>query len=455
MNDMAPGSFGIPFQITDPERIPAKRYYDPEFFRMENERLWPRVWQMAARLEEIPNVGDYQTYEILGKSIIIVHTKDGVKAFHNTCRHRGLALVEGAGNCGRQGFVCPFHGWRWNTEGENTFVFAPHIFSPEVLDKAEINLIACRMELWGGMAWINLDDDAPALLDCLGPVAERMDVRNVDKLRADWWYGTVLPTNWKLAMEAFMESYHVMKTHPQLHMLAPSPQYASGIAADPGAAAPTPREAVYGFYAFLERLSDGMAGLVHADEVKVAAKTKDMPLPDDVPGAIGAFFQQFKTDLHADGQARGLAVPDINAVDASHPHKQVEFIFPHFFLLPFFGSMSSYRIRPLTSETCLFEIWSLAFLPDDHVSPKEPTMLPFDSEDFPEVPRQDYNNLPRQQRGLHGFEEMRLSKDWEGLISNYQRLIDGYLNRADPKELASATQLVNDGYDHTIIPLLV
>ena len=82
MNDDVKAALNsVPHRITNPELIPAERYYDPEFFKLENEKLWPHVWQMACRLEEIPNVGDYVEYTILAKSVIVVHTKNGVKAF--------------------------------------------------------------------------------------------------------------------------------------------------------------------------------------------------------------------------------------------------------------------------------------------------------------------------------------------------------------------------------------
>src|SRR5262249_44242739 len=119
----------VPFQVTDPERIPTQRYYDAEFYKLETERLWPHVWQMACRLEQVPNVGDWIEYKTLDKSVIIVRTKDGVKAYHNACRHRGVQLAQGGhGNCETQGFVCPFHGWRWNIEGKCTFVYGKHLF---------------------------------------------------------------------------------------------------------------------------------------------------------------------------------------------------------------------------------------------------------------------------------------------------------------------------------------
>ena len=131
----------IPFRVADPERILPQRYYDEGFFKLESEKLWPHVWQMACRLEQIPNVGDWVEYFILGKSVIVVRTNDGVKAYHNTCRHRGVRLARGHGNCKAQGFICPFHGWRWNMEGKNTFVYGKHMFSERQLDQADLALV--------------------------------------------------------------------------------------------------------------------------------------------------------------------------------------------------------------------------------------------------------------------------------------------------------------------------
>ena len=90
------GLRAVPFPIEDPERIPVKRYYDEEFYQAEVEHLWPHVWQMACRLEQIPEVGDWIEYTNVGKSVIVVRTEDGVKAFHNACRHRGVPLTENA-----------------------------------------------------------------------------------------------------------------------------------------------------------------------------------------------------------------------------------------------------------------------------------------------------------------------------------------------------------------------
>ena len=282
-----------------------------------------------------------------------------------------------------------------------------------------------------------------------------MDARHADKLKMDWWYGTVLPTNWKLAMEAFMEGYHVMETHPQLYALTPRHNDTSGDDGKGLAPPPMPaRETVNMHIDFLARLGAGMAGMVHQTEIDVAEKLRDMDLPEDVGAASAAFYKKLREEIKADSLARGAPMFDLPKVAAEVEFHAVEYMFPHFFLLPMLGAMSSYRIRPLTAETCLFEIWSLVLRPEGEAfdTPTEPTILPYNSPDFPEIPKQDYANLPIQQLGLHAgeFDFMRLSKTNEGLISNYHRLIDGYLAELDPEKLVKANHVVNQGFEAPI-----
>lgn len=441
-------------------RVPSKRYYDQEFFDQERDHLWSKVWQMACRLEEIRDVGDFVEYKIFDQSVIIVRSKSGVKAFHNACRHRGVKLAVDRGNCRTKGFICPFHGWRWNIEGENTFVHAKKIFDEGDLRQADINLVPCRIELWGGCVFVNFDGNAPPLLETLGPVAQRLSNRNVEHLKMEWWYQTVLPTNWKLAMEAFMESYHVMRTHPQLY--APDRKmYGADLNAE-RAQAPSPlappsaKSFIEASIKSLELLGEGMDGMVHKDELAIARELSSMELPEDIAAAAAVFFRKFREEITNRGRARGLPVPDLNELETVQSFNAVEYLFPNYFLLPAFSAMASYRIRPLTPETCLFEIWALAFLPEDeNREPVTPKLLPYDSEEFPEIPRQDYANLPSQQQGLHtqGFEFMRLSSKFEGMISNYQRLIDSYIAGHDMELLAKASQIVSGGIDHPIVDI--
>ena len=165
---------------------------------------------------------------------------------------------------------------------------------------------------------------------------------------------------------------------------------------------------------------------------------------------LGMVMQQITERL----QAKGEPVPDLCTMSQTHPINAVEFLFPHYFLLPYFSSFSAYRIRPLGPESCLFELWSLTTYPEgEEPDPvMEPIVLPYDSADFPPIPRQDYANIPIQQIGLHakGFEFMRLSEKVEGLISNYQRIIDGYLAGLPAEKLALATNLLGGNFDGNI-----
>jgi carnitine monooxygenase subunit len=447
----------VPLRIVNSKRIPARRYYDEEFFKLENERVWPFVWQMACRLEEIPEVGDWVEYVILDKSVIVIRTTDSIKAFHNSCRHRGVRFANGNGNCAAYGLVCPFHGWRWNMNGENTFVFGRKIFDEEDLDPADIALVPCRVELWGGCAFINFDDDALPLRDCLGPAADRMDARNAEGLKVDAWHSVILPVNWKLALEAFMEGYHVMSTHPQLHAVS-TPESRMFGADHPGDIPPpasaSGRDYVDVTIRHLAKLSEGMGGMVDQREVAIAESLRDMEIPENPGAAAVSFYTRLREEITRQGQAQGLPVPDLIKAARDHPFKAVEYFFPHYFLLPMFSAMSSYRVRPLGPETCLFEVWSLAFFPKDEERdiPVAPEPSSLDDPDYPEIPSQDYSNLPLQQLGLHakGFEFMRLSPQVEGMISNYQRLIDGYIAGLDREKLAEAARRTCVGFDSPV-----
>jgi nitrite reductase/ring-hydroxylating ferredoxin subunit len=461
-----------PLRIHNPALIPAARYYDEAFHQLECERLWPNVWQMACRLEQIPNIGDWVEYSNLGKSVIVVRTKDGVKAFENHCRHRGVPIAGGQGaehgNCATSGFICPFHGWRWNMDGECTFVYGRHLFDQDLLEPEELALRTVRVETWGGCAFINHSPDALSLRESLGPLLDRLEAHGVDDLRVEWWCGTVLPANWKTAMEAFMEGYHVLKTHPQLPevnstlyagLYGPGQSgAASGIVQKASYAdGMTTRGAIDAQVAHMEQLNQGMAGLCQAKEIEIAKSLRDAELPEDPAEAVPMWYAMVQDKISKELRARGESVPDLNAVCVSDPIQSVEFLFPNHFLLSFMTSSASYRIRPLTPETCLFEIWSLTHFSkgQDPAPPQQPKMLPYDSDDFPLIPRQDYSNIPIQQKGFHseGFEYLRLSKDVEGLISNYQRVIDGYIDGEAPEKLASATHKLAGNFDGRILDL--
>jgi phenylpropionate dioxygenase-like ring-hydroxylating dioxygenase large terminal subunit len=427
----------VPFAIEVPDRIPKQRYYDPEFFRLEAERLWPRVWQMACRLEEIPNVHDFVEYEILDQSVIVVHTEAGVVALQNACRHRGVRVVQGRGTCER-GFTCPFHGWCYAADGTNTVVTSKRSFSEHNLQAGDLDLVPVRCETWGGCAWINLDADAPPLRQCIEPVATILDAWEVDSMRAEWWYAARLPVNWKLAEEAFQEQYHVLETHPELRIPGRYPTRDGSF---------DPKLFVESELQYLHTMSNGMEGMVHANDVRIAEQLRDIELPADPAEARAIWDRTLNDAVVRWHREAGHVVPDLNQLEADGRNEPMGYAFPHVFVLPMYSSASQYRFRPLGPEETLMEIWSLTRFPagDEPPAPPPPEWWECDDPRWPPIPTQDFSNLPRQQKGLHaaGFEYMRLSEQMEGHLSNFHRTIDGFLAGLPYDQLLPALAAVN------------
>jgi phenylpropionate dioxygenase-like ring-hydroxylating dioxygenase large terminal subunit len=432
-------TLGIPHEVLVPDRIPKERYYDPAFYAAEAENLWPRVWQMACRLEEIPEPRDYVEYEIVDRSVVVVRDEAGqVRAFENSCRHRGVKVVEGAGTL-KSGFTCPFHGWCYGLDGANTFVSKARSFSAHNLEEGGIDLVPVRCEIWGGCAWINLDPAAPPLRECIEPFAGIMDAWKVSSLRAEWWHAFALPVNWKLAQEAFLEQYHVIETHPELVIpkrFAPK---------DP--AGFDPEVFVDAELHYLHVMSEGMAGMVHANDVAVAETRRTLTLSKDPEEAMAAWHAGLNDAVVAWHSERGADIPDLNELVAQGIGETMYYCFPHYFVLPMYSSASAYRFRPLGPEETLMEIWSLTRYPKGQEPPVPPRPEPWAHDDprVPPIPTQDFSNLPRQQRGLHnaGFEYMRLSEGIEGGIANFERTVDGYVAGLSHAELAHALREVN------------
>jgi phenylpropionate dioxygenase-like ring-hydroxylating dioxygenase large terminal subunit len=440
----------VPYAMEIPDRVRKERYFDADFYRMECELLWPRVWQMACRLEEIPQPHDFVEYEFLDQSIVVLRTDDmGVTAFQNACRHRGVRLVEGRGSC-EQGFACPFHGWRYGPDGKNAGVRQRRTFSEHNLESDEINLVPVRCEVWGGCAWINFDDDAPPLRECIEPAATVLDAWKVESLRSEWWYACRLPVNWKLAVEAFVEMYHVVQTHPQL-VIPTRYGLRDGAPFDR-------RSFVDADIQYLRAMSEGMGGMVHANDVRVAEGLRDIELPDDPKSAMAIWNRTLNDAVVRWHRNRGSDIPDLNDLDDRGLNETFYQCFPHYFVLPMYSSASSYRFRPLGPEETLMELWSLTRFPDGE-EPGIPTPPePWEPDDprWPRIPAQDFSNLPRQQKGLHakGFEFMRLSSGLEGHISNFERTIDGFLAGLPYERLLPALRLLNvSPFDKPILDL--
>jgi len=192
------------------ESLPPWCYTDPDFHKLEIERVFMKVWNFVGRAGLMPAPGDYLATDVAGIPIILIRGRDGeARAFANSCRHRGTQLLTGEGNC--KAIVCPYHGWAFGLDGalfsvagmEETVGFA----------KEDHGLIPLRLESWAGFLFVNFDAEAESLLDYLGTLSDHIGSYNFPDMvttRRKVWD---VACNWKVYLENQRESYHVPIVH--------------------------------------------------------------------------------------------------------------------------------------------------------------------------------------------------------------------------------------------------
>jgi len=209
---------------------------------------------------------------------------------------------------------------------------------------------------------------------------------------------------------------------------------------------------------YLRTMSEGMAGMVHANDLRVAEGLRDVELPADPEKAMSTWYRTLNDAVVKWWKANGVEIADLNELDRVGFSAPIGFCFPHTFLLPTYSSASAYRFRPLGPEETLMEVWSLTRYPDGAEpasKPEAPTPKVPGDPTWPPIPGQDFSNIPKQQRGLHnrGFEYMRLAQNIEGLISNFERVVDGFLAGLPYEQLVPAIRKTNTTIDVPLVDL--
>ncbi|MEN3950276.1 aromatic ring-hydroxylating dioxygenase subunit alpha [Iodidimonas sp. SYSU 1G8] len=193
------------------------RYYSAAYKAREWERLWSRVWTIAGVASDIPETGDFLTYDLLHESFIIVRTGPGaadIAAYYNVCGHRGNRLVQADFGRVSGAFTCPFHSWQWTIDGALAHVTDAETFRPEVLAQAP-DLVPVSLGIVAGVIFITMDENPRPLRDFLGPVADHMESFHVDKMNVVRHVRSEWAANWKTGIDAFYETYHLGSVHPQ------------------------------------------------------------------------------------------------------------------------------------------------------------------------------------------------------------------------------------------------
>ena len=209
--------------------LPSRYYYDADHYQEELRRIWYRHWLCVGRSETIPASGDYQVVEVGNQSIVV--TRDGdsrLRAFHNTCRHRGSILCEQAVGKFRQGrIVCPYHAWTYALTGE--LVATPWRIEGAHFDTSELGLYAVAVGEWAGFLFVNLDPDAGSFEpSVLGETPARLDSWPLADTVTAHTMVEELDCNWKVFWENFSECYHCPGVHPELCRVVP--MFGEGIA---------------------------------------------------------------------------------------------------------------------------------------------------------------------------------------------------------------------------------
>ena len=203
------------YEFLGDQDIDYARYTSREIFEREVDRMWNRTWQWACRDEHLPEAGDYVVYDVGPYSIIVVRTVSGeIKAFRNSCMHRGTKLKPSFTDGNTRQIRCPYHGWTWTLDG-NLESFPCEWDFPHV-EPENFRLGAVSVGRWGGFVFINLDPNAVCLEEYLAPLPTHVDSKVFENRYIAMHVQKELNCNWKVASEAFLEAYHVMETHPQL-----------------------------------------------------------------------------------------------------------------------------------------------------------------------------------------------------------------------------------------------
>ena len=419
--------------------VPKERYVSPEFVDLEMERLWPRVWQVACREEELAGPGTFVEYGIGDQSVLIVRGEDGaVRAFHNACVHRGTRLVEGCGDFGSDRIRCRYHGWCYDLAGTAVHIPDREEF-PELPDDVGLSVVRC--DTWGGFVFVNMDPDAQPLLDFLDPIPELLGPYHLDRMRFRAYLTLVLPANWKAVVDAFNEGYHVQGAHPQILPWTDDVAIAyeqfdvharyGRLAGARRQLTPSPRlgldDGDYDEGEILAALVAGLGGAFLGEERQLVDELRSAELPagTDLLGV----YQQRRRELL---ERRGVDTSGLT--DDRMTSAEDVYWFPNLVGPIYPGSAILFRVRPngLDPHSSLKDIWVLEQqAPDaDWQIPERRFFPDWTSRDWGEISNQDYANLVEVQRGMRsrGFEGLRLNARQESNVLHMHRVIDRYLS---------------------------
>lgn len=440
-----------PEDLVTPVNVPAEAYISPEYARAERDRLWRKVWLQAGRMEDIPEVGNYITYDIIDDSVIVVRSSPTeIRAFHNVCPHRGRKLIDipaGKRNARgtRPGFICGYHGWTYDLQGANTYIEHQEDWQGRLCGGLA-DLGKVRVDTWGGWIWISLDPEAMPLAEYLHPAAGMLEPYQLQNMRARWRKWVVFECNWKVAMEAFCETYHVSTTHPEFMAFGQFRGWArnQGLHSNIGYDAPKGQEEDSGKL----RLGAGEDPRLTTAEmqnftwenantnttstlVAVANRLKD-ELPEGTPPAeVSAYW--IRTAREEDA-ARGVIWPTVDPQHTARAGTAWQ-IFPNFQIGHAVNNMLCYQARPYGTDPdmCIFEAAVYELYPGGQAPGTEWEYT--EPADWPPVLQQDFNNMAAVQQGMKnvGFRGAQPNPYMERTVASLHMNLARFMGAGNPR----------------------
>ena len=428
---LAPGRPG------DDANIPTERYYSRDFFELECNHLWTNSWQVACRLEDIPHLGDFAEYTIVDQSVLIVRdSENSIRALRNRCSHRGVQLANGNGTFHGCQMVCPFHGWRYDLDGTCSYVYqGADSFAPESLEASKLKLPECRVATRWGLVFVNMNPDAPSLETYLGDITAALDPLGLEDMRVKWWRCTEVNANWKVALEAFLEGYHIMQTHPEVAQVAGDDYSARMLyqlteqghgwnIQDPDVheLGTWPAKGInYTKWVFDQdrAMRVGVDGWIDEWQMDLEDKFEASREPDNA--MLGEFFLEMFQEAERRGIPLRVPTPETS---------QYAFVFPNTLVTSNpHGYALIYKFRPkgLDPEAATIDVWAVQVPPTGSAEGPRPTREgPIPHQQMPFILAEDASNMEAQQRGLRsdGFDHVLLSGRYEPMVINFNRTLD-------------------------------
>jgi nitrite reductase/ring-hydroxylating ferredoxin subunit len=400
-----------------------ERYISRTWHDLEIEHVWNRVWQMACRDEDIPEVGDSIVYDIGDVSLVVVRTTTGVRAYHNSCLHRGRLLRTEPGRLSQ--LRCPFHGFTWSLDGQLTSIPSPWDF--EHLDWSQACLPQAQVGEWAGWIFVNVDNDAEPLATYLGGLTEHWATWEAEPRTKTLHIVKRLRCNWKLGLAAFLESYHTIGTHPQLlrnlddvnteYDVYPGEPHFSRMISAQGLSSPHLRARLSE-----QEIFDSLGGDGNGPGSLQDSETARHRIADRVRREL------------SDQTGHPVECTDSEAIDAIQ-----YFVFPNF--VPWGGyAPINYRFRPNghDPETSIMELILLSpMAADADRRPAEPIELDYDDPwssvralgRLAQIFEQDMTNLDVIQRGVRASKKgaVTLAQYQESRIRHFEQTLDSYI----------------------------